>query len=256
MSCVLRTEAPHREKPQRASFTMDEARTIFAVSKESRIGPLIRLALYTGLRRGELRGLRWSEVAWDPPMVKVRRQVIFAENRVQVQESPKTDAGRRDVPLVGPAVEALKARRAMVARERLASGRPPEDAEWVFATRVGSMLNPCYVTMVFQRLVKQASIEPRPFHALRHSAASVFLAAGLTPEVCAKLMGHSSIGLFYKTYADLLTPAALAAAAQVERFLAAEEARSAAAGMSANVSANAGRAPGKPRGTQGKAKKV
>ena len=233
---VLRTEPPHREKPKRESFSMDEARRIFAVADGTRIGPLVRFATYTGLRRGEICGLRWGDVFWDAPNVQVRRQVVVAQKVVQVQEAPKTRAGWRGVPLVAQAVDALKAQRAMIARERLASGRVPEDPEVVFPTRGGTLLDPNYVTRTFKRVVERAGVEVRPFHALRHTAASLLLAAGLTPEVCAKLMGHASIGMFYATYADLLTPAAQDAARQVERFLAAEEAAAAKA-MSAIVSA-------------------
>lgn len=245
---VLRTEPPHREKPKRESFSMDEARRIFAVADHTRIGPLVRFATYTGLRRGEICGLRWDDVSWDPPNIQVRRQVVVAQNIVQVQEAPKTRAGRRDVPLVSQAVEALKAQRAMIARERLGSGRVPEDPELVFPTRGGTLLNPNYVTLTFRRAVKRAGVEVRPFHALRHTAASLLLAAGLTPEVCAKLMGHASIGMFYQTYADLLTPAAQDAARRVERFLAAEEA--AAAAVSASVSAKPDPKPKNPRRTK------
>ncbi len=227
---VQRTDPRHREAPKRASFTMEEARALFAVCDRTRIGPMVRLAYYTGLRRGELCGLRWEDVSEAPPAIAVRRQVVVIHQRAQVEEVLKTRAARRTVPLAAQAVEALQAQKALVAGERRRSGRIPEDAGLVFPTRKGALLSPDWISRAFSRCVRRAGLEPRPFHALRHSAASLLLGARVTPELCAKIMGHANISLFYATYADLLEPAAQDAARQLEAFVAAQERRARAAG--------------------------
>lgn len=217
---ATRTDAPHRQKPKRASFTLDEVDKLFEAAQGYRLAPLIRFAVYTGLRRGEMLGLKWEDVSWEPAAVTIRRQVTPVRGHPQVQDEPKTAAGEREVPLVAQAVEALKAQKAMLARDRLL-GKPWHDEGWVFPSATGAVMHPSNVGRYFRAVVKRAKVEKRPFHALRHTAASILLGAGVPPELCAKIMGHKNFATFYNTYADLLRPAAQDAARKVEAFLAA-----------------------------------
>lgn len=221
-NAAARTELPGRQKAKRPSFTLEEADTLFAATEKTRIGPLVRFVFYTGLRRGEALGLHWSDVTWSPSAVAIRRKVDVLAGRPSVDEiaGSKTAAGIREVPLVAPALEALRAQKAQQASERLRAGIQWKDEDWVFSNRVGGVGDPNDVGRAFRALVRRAGVSPRPFHALRHSTASILLGAGVTPELAAKIMGHKDLRTFYTTYSDLLRPAAQEAARQVEGFLA------------------------------------
>ena len=255
-----RTRAPYRPAPKRPSFALEEARAVLEAMGDSPYRPAAEVALYTGLRRGEVLGLRWEDVDFAAPSVRVRRQVATDNGSAFLQDLPKTAAGRREVPLVPDALAVLRAQRAAVA----AHGGAVPATGWVFPGRsaVGT-LHPTGLTERFKAAVGVAQmpdadgrptvgIPDLPLHALRHTTASLLLSAGVPAEQAAKIMGHASLAVFYRTYADLLRPGAQDAADRLARYLEAQARAvpkvASVAGMSANTSANPGRAPASPSG--------
>jgi len=99
--------------------------------------------------------------------------------------------------------------------------------------------------------VKRAGAPNLPLHSLRHTTASLLLSAGVPAEQAAKILGHKSLAVFYRTYADLLRPGAQDAAKRLTDYLAAQDAAAPkVAAMSANVSANSMTAPGNRSGSK------
>ena len=135
-----------------------------------------------------------------------------------VQE-PKTKAGSRVFNAPAAVVDALKAQRKQQAADRLKVGAGWKDEDWVFAGESGAMQDPNNVTHRFAKVRDAAGVRPLPLHALRHSAASVLIAAGVPAEVGAKMLGHERIATFVDTYADLLQEATQDAADRVDAFL-------------------------------------
>jgi len=212
-NAAARADAPHHEGTKRGSFTLDEVNAILKAAEGYRTAHLFRFAVFTGLRRGELLGLKWSDVDFDGATVTVCRQVVAVHGKALVQENTKTAAGTREVPLVLQAIAALKAQQAMLKREGVVS-------PWVFCAADGGLMWPGAVSRAFSRAVKRAGVTPWPLHSTRHTTASILLGAGVEPALCAKVMGHKNLATFYATYADLLKPAGQQVARQVERFLA------------------------------------
>ena len=252
INAAARTRTPYHDKRKRGSFSLEEAKAIVAAVGDTQRGRMIALALYTGLRRGERLGLHCEDITWDPPALAVRRQVLRDHGRPRVQDAPKTDAGAREVPLVPQAVAVLRRQREELAHK---IGAVPATG-WVFRTKTGRPIAPQSFTNAFGAAAEKArkrdadgnatvSIPALPLHALRHTAASLLLSAGVPAEQAAKIMGHASLTVFYRTYADLLRPSAQEAAARLSRYLEEQERAEAAgrAGVSAVVSANAGREP-------------
>ena len=245
-NAAKRAKAPYLAPNKRTSFTLAEAKSVLAAAAGTRYVQAMAIALYTGLRRGEILGLRWEDIAWDVAALTVRRQVNPAQGGVIVQE-PKTAAGVREVPLVPQAVTALKAQRVFLARE---NGATPATG-WVFPTATGRPLYPNHLTDSFHDAVKRAGAPNLPLHSLRHTTASLLLSAGVPAEQAAKILGHKSLAVFYRTYADLLRPGAQDAAKRLTDYLAAQDAAAPkVAAMSANVSANSMTAPGNRSGSK------
>lgn len=214
VNAAARTEAPHRVKPKRQSFTLEEVGALAAAAQGLRVGNLVTVAAYTGLRRGELLGLKWEDVDFGAATVTVRRQVVQVKGGPFVQEATKTEAGARVVPLFLPALAALKAQKALLAKEGLV-------CPWVFPAETGRPWAPGRVSGYFAIVVEKANLPAnKPLHALRHTAASVLLSAGVEPEQAAKIMGHASLAVFYSIYADLLPQAGQNVRHQVDAFLA------------------------------------
>jgi integrase len=151
--------------------------------------PFFVVAIFSGLRASELRGLRWEDVDLDGGLIHVRQRAD-AWGKIG---SPKSKAGTRDIPLVPMAVNALK-------QWRLRS----TGTELVFCTRSGS---PHALTnirrAVWAPLLKQCGMPAYVFHSLRHAAASLFIELGWAPKRIQDLLGHSSITMTYDRYGHL-----------------------------------------------------
>lgn len=179
--------------------TKEELRAMLSHA-EGRWRPLIITAVFTGLRASELRGLQWGDVDLDAEELTVRQRA----DRWGTIGSPKSDAGKRTVPLAPMAVNALR-------EWRLACPKGPGNL--VFPNGKG---NPEQVTAIHYRglgpLQQAAGItdddKPRyGLHSLRHAAASLFIEQGFSPKRVQALMGHSTIQMTFDTYGHLF-PAA------------------------------------------------
>ena len=182
--------------------TTDVGAFLDAVAGERDAG-LWHLAVFSGLRRGELCGLRWSDVELDATRIVVREQATQVGHAV-LYGPPKTASGERVVDLDDVTVAVLRAHRAAQAAERLAWGPACVDSGRVFTRENGEALHPETVTRRFGRLVAAAGLRPVRLHDLRHGFASLALAAGVPLAVISKRLGHSSIAITSDTYSHLL----------------------------------------------------
>jgi integrase len=186
-----------------------------------RLGVLFEVLAMTGLRRGEIVGLRWGDVDLDRGVLWVRRSVVQV-GYASVVGQPKTASGEdRRVDLDAATVGSLIAHRLQQDLEKDAFGAVYEDNDLVFAREDGSHLKPEVVSNTFRRLVAEAGLRRVRLHDLRHGQASIMLAAGVEMAVVSKRLGHSGIRITSDTYTHLLEgvgrQAAEAAAALIPR---------------------------------------
>jgi integrase len=174
--------------------------------------PLWRLAAYTGMRRGEVLGLRWRDVDLDAARLSVRQQVARirrkgADGKVEViwgYGPPKTKAGKRSIALDRGSVDVLRDRRQMWATEKVKAGQVYKDEDLVFCKVDGSRLDPDVVSSIFERLVRKSGLPRIRFHDLRHTHATLGLAAGIHPKVMSERLGHSSITITLDLYSHAI----------------------------------------------------
>jgi integrase len=169
-----------------------------------RLGALFELAIYTGLRRGEITGLHWSEIDLAGRQIVVRHNRVSVDGRV-TETTAKTRSGRRTVPLSDAAVAALLTWRLRQDEEREAAQEAWETQGHVFTMEDGRGLDPAYVTRLFQKI--RTAGEPLPeltFHGLRHSWVSLMLAGGADLAVVSKLAGHSSVSITADIYHHMI----------------------------------------------------
>jgi integrase len=173
-----------------------------------RLGPLFEIAILTGLRRGELTGLRWSDVDLAAGKVTIRRTRVSVRGQVLEQTTTKTRAGMRTVPLSDMAIGALLSWQLRQTEEREAAQEAWQTNGHVFTMPDGRALDPSLVTRTFQTIRRGESpgdeLPPLSFHGLRHSFASLALAAGGDIAVISKVLGHSSIAITADTYSHLV----------------------------------------------------
>ncbi|MDA8331592.1 MAG: site-specific integrase [Candidatus Dormibacteraeota bacterium] len=203
--------APRAEATMR-TWTEDEAaqfvRTLFGQPDAA----LYRLALATGMRRGELLGLRWRDLDLDSRSLSVSQQVVRAAGSLRVG-SPKTAASRRRIALDADTVEVLRGHRRSQAVEKLQAGRGQSADDLVFGRPDGTPRDPDVVSHRFRNLVAAAKLPVIRLHDLRHTHASLLLARGTNPKVVQERLGHASVAITLDLYShvvpDLQAEAAL-----------------------------------------------
>jgi len=220
-------EPPHAPRPAIHPFTVSEVATLLAACADDPIGPLVTVAVLTGLRLGELLGLQWGDIDWERGELSVVRAVQRVTGRGLVVVEPKTASSRRRVPLPPQALEALRQQRRRQAAQRLAAGPAWADGQWVFTTAVGTPLDPSDVHAAYRRLLARAGLPPRRFHDLRHTTATLLLTDGVHPKVVASLLGHSTIQLTLDTYSHVTPTLAREAAERLGALVANSVANSA-----------------------------
>ena len=173
-------------------------------SAAARMLPIVEVATGTGLRLGEVLGLRWEDVDLDGGLLAVRQQAQQVGSSLMYGK-PKTRSGEdRLVPLVGWVPETLRRLQGQQTAERQAWGEAWRDSGLVFTQPDGTGLVPHSVSKAFSRLVVTHKMPPLTFHGLRHTCASVLLGAGLPMPVVSRMLGHSSIGITVDTYGHLV----------------------------------------------------
>lgn len=179
------------------------------------LGPLLHLTAMTGLRRGEVCGLRWADVDLDGSRVTVRRQLGVIDGKLAFSERPKSDHGRRSIDLDADTAAVLRRHRVVQAERRLAIGAGWRDHDLAFCGTAGEPLNPEAVAKRFDRLAKAAGLPRVRFHDLRHSHCAHLIAAGRNAKEISRRLGHASVTFTYDRYGHLMPDADAQAAAAV-----------------------------------------
>ena len=196
---ALLASPPRPGRPELQVWTAAELRAFLAHVEADRMYALWLLASSTGMRRGELLGIQWPDVDLGRARISVRRSLVTVGHEVVVSE-PKTAKGRRSVALDPATVTGLKAWRKQQATERLAWGPAWTDSVLVFTREDGRPLHPREITRAFSRHVLAAELPIIRLHDLRHTHATLALAAGVHPKVVQERLGHANIAITLDTY--------------------------------------------------------
>jgi len=201
---VIGTKRPRTVKPKHTTWTATQLRTFLAqLDEEHRWTPLWELAAGTGMRRGELLALRWSDLDLDHGLIRVDRSVMQISG-TRNYGTPKNHE-RREVALDDHLVSTLRAWRTKKVAERLMLGESYLDGEdIVFTWQDGRPVPPDYVTSVFGRLTADLEVPRITFHSLRHTHATLLLREGVPVHVVAKRLGHKDPSVTLSVYADAI----------------------------------------------------
>jgi integrase len=161
------------------------------------------LAASTGMRRGEVLGLRWQDIDFDRRRLAIRQTIISIDYRVEISE-PKTARGRRSVALDSGTVTALRAHRATQNQQKLKLGEAYQDLGLVFCRADGTPVHPDRFTQMFDKHVKDSGLSRIHLHDLRHTHATLALAAGIHPKVVSERLGHSTVAFTMDVYSHAI----------------------------------------------------
>jgi integrase len=195
---------PQPERREMRVLSPDEARHLLEVANKTRIGALIYVAVATGARLGELLGLRWNDLDLDGGTMRITRTAQTIPGQGTVFSAPKTRRSVRPIALSPDTVNVIKEHRRMQLQQRIALGPAYVDEELVFASATGNPLGRSNVRTSFLRLTRKAGIDGVRFHDLRHTAATLMLAAGVHPKIVSERLGHATISITLDTYSHVL----------------------------------------------------
>jgi integrase len=194
------------DRPAVAVWTAEQLATFLGAVGDDSLFACWWLAALRGLRRGELCGLRWTDVDLDQGILTIERNRTTAGYQI-VEGDPKTPAGRRTVALDKRTVQVLRAHRRRQGDQRAQAAeadQPWTDTGYVFTRADGLPINPNYATTRFRKLVQRTGLPPVRLHDLRHGAASLAHQAGADLKTLQDLLGHSSILVTADTYTSVL----------------------------------------------------
>lgn len=195
-----------------------QAQRLIDATRADRMGPLFSLAIYTGLRQGELLGLRWPDLDLDAGTLSVRQTVQKIDGAWQFVE-PKSERGRRTLPLPPQAVATIREQKARVREARALAGDRWTEWGLVFPSTLGTPLDGPNVTHRLQAALEEANLPRQRFHDLRHCCATLLLTQGVPARVVQDVLGHSQVSLTLGTYSHVMPAMLQESADAMERAL-------------------------------------
>lgn len=212
-------DKPKPKRPNLSALDTAEALKLLDVCKGTCWHTPILLALTTGLRRGELIGLRWSDIDLDKPCLKVQRSVDTSKGNGLRYKAPKTEKSKRTVPLLQTVTEHLRLAKAAHLRACLEEGQPESYRDVVCAYDDGSPMMPDSLSRAVPRLLAKAEVKGVRLHDLRHTYPMMMLRLGVPLKVISDLMGHSTITITADTYMHDAPDMAIEAAGKLDALL-------------------------------------
>jgi integrase len=214
-----RAEPPRPRTAEMKVWDIAQLRTFLDQVATDRLGPVWLLMATTGMRRGEVIGLRWSDIDLDGGRISVVQTHVLVNRRVIVSE-PKTQKGRRSIALDAATVAALRRLRRLQLEERLRYGELWTDTGHVVTHPVGTAINPRLFSSWFAQHARAAGLPPIRLHDLRHSyATAAGISAGIPAKVVSERLGHANIAITLDTYSHVLPNMQEKAAEQVAQLI-------------------------------------
>lgn len=173
-------------------FTADEVTKLLDAVRPKWMRDVVTIAYRTGMRRSEIFGLQWQDVNFDDRFLSIRRGATATKPNERIIDVPKTRKSMRRIDLDNATLDVLSRRR-KTAR-----------CEWVIENQYGRPISPWYVTKYMHNGCVKADILPRGIHTLRHTHATMLLAAGVNPKIVQERLGHATIQMTLDLYSHML----------------------------------------------------
>ncbi len=179
----------------------------------------VTVLLFTGMRRGELMGLLWSDIDFDNNTITIQRSLQYLPDMGVFTSDTKTKSSRRVIKAPATAIHSLKEYRTWQKKTFLSIGQPWEESGQVFVTQNGTPMHPDTLTSWFGSFIKTTDLPQIHIHSLRHTNATLQIANGVAVTTVAGTLGHSTANTTTKVYAHAIQSAAAASAEMMDNLL-------------------------------------
>jgi len=194
---------PRAQRPEMHTWEEDDVTRFLEAAKDTPYYALFYTALFTGMRRSELLGLKWNDVDLILGEVSVTRSLHHLRDGSFVFRQPKTAKGRRTVALPPSAILVLNEHREKQKLDRAMLGILLTDDDLVFSTLDGKPLRPNTITRAWTMLAARVGVKVIRLHDARHTHASLMLKQGIHPKIVQERLGHSTIAVTLDTYSHV-----------------------------------------------------
>lgn len=205
----------NQKKKEIEIYSKEEQKKLIEISKNDKIyGIVVIVALYTGMRKGEILGLQWDDINFDNKTISVNKQLSRLKDyegntgkrtKLFIQYNTKTNNSTRIIPMSSSLENILKKQNELQQKYKRKLGKAYYKYNMVFCREDGYYLDPDTVLSKYQELAKKAKIKKCTFHALRHTFATRALESNISPKVVSKILGHTSVQFTLDTYTHVLS---------------------------------------------------
>ncbi len=213
---VVYAEVPKcKEKVEKKVFTKEEQKKFLEYAKKSYLGEMFQLILWTGLRIGEVRGLRYCDIDWEKRILTVNHTLVWTSENGYFLDSPKTKSSKRNIPLLTKAFEMLQKIKKIAQTQGVWSNEA-----YIFCLPDGTEISRSRVSKELSRIenqMKKDGIDKHTTaHTLRHCFATRAIEGGMKPQVLKGVLGHTNLSMTMDLYSHVLD------AEQIKEMLVAE----------------------------------
>ncbi|TKH73217.1 tyrosine-type recombinase/integrase, partial [Bacillus cereus] len=194
-------EIPKKEKTPIQTWTEEEVKKFLAHSQESRYHIGYLLAITTGMRLGEVLGLRWQDIDFEKHTVTIN-QTSGHDNKIK--KTAKTNSSKRTIPVPNETIAALKKHKILINKEKLRFGSAYLDQDLINCNEFGRIIKRAHFRKSFIRMTHIVGIKEIKFHDLRHTHATLLLKQGVNPKIISERLGHTDISMTLSVYSHVL----------------------------------------------------
>ncbi|TCP61247.1 site-specific integrase [Baia soyae] len=211
---------PRLQKKEVNVLSKDQIQILLEGTKNKYFHGAVFFAISTGMRRGEIFGLRWSDVDFKNQTLSIRQTLQRLKGKGLVfKKSAKNDGSRRSVAISSEIIKLLQVLKATQEECKQNLGVYYQDHDLVFSNEDGTPINVDYVSREFGRSVKKLDIPYVRFHDLRHTHATLLLQQGEHPKIISERLGHSTISITMDIYSHVMPNMQREATDKLDRFL-------------------------------------
>ncbi|MFJ9651787.1 tyrosine-type recombinase/integrase [Streptomyces microflavus] len=190
--------APRVQSRELKPWDLEETTTFLEAARKDPLYAAFVLAVALGLRRGEILGIRWSDIDLERRTLTVRNQIQRVQKELYADSTKNRRTRAIPVPLM--CVAPLRWQRLRQCEQRLAAGHAWNDSDYVFTTRTGRTIEPRNLSRSFERITEDAGLRRIRLHDARHGCATLLFAAGVPARVVMEILGHSQIAVTMNIY--------------------------------------------------------
>lgn len=201
---ATQADPPSIKKEEMKIWSLNEIHKFLNECKNERNYITFLLAIYTGMRRGEILGLKWSDIDFDKKVIHVNRSLNYVPNMGYILTTLKTKNSKRQIPISDNVVKELLIHKAKQEEWKKRLGKAYEDNDLVICTEMGTMQDPRNILRVMRRLCKSSGVTAIRFHDIRHTHASILISSGVDIVKVSARFGHANPKITLEIYAHLL----------------------------------------------------